>query len=635
MSEFHQLNPPLSSALKTSRAPGKPRLSMASPQAGEEFGDVIDLSSSDEHTPRRKRSFQESLSEHSNNSSKSAPPSKRAKTISGSGLEPVDTPVSIEEGEVDQSQDSTAESNIHQQKAAGDDPAGPKDCLWPGCIDPAKNIKAVFDHGQADVFKQGSVDLRLPTFNQKREKGSWDERFEDWVAVFAAHNPAHSAGAETVLQAYYSMLTKTVDKKKHKKAKAAAKAALDSGSLKRMLEEGWGKMASDFQTSTDPAPPSQDTAAKQTISVASDDESEREYEPQFSKEPQQADDSRQTSHAKLAEKGDTAAADSRLDTTNGAPAVSDATDEATAQLQLKYFPSAADPRRMCLFCGGEGHVAAHCSNVACRFCTSHDHSAYSCPTRVRCKKCRQLGHDASSCTEKLALSKEEGLACCFCNATDHLEGECTAVWRSFVPDDQTISKVAVIVPSCSLCGTIAHYASDCAKHRGLKNPTWQLANRDRYVDNNTKVQCIEAEAAMNGKSKQSRGEELQIRGQAARRSHNVHFSESDDSETEFLGNRPVKKRGLGNIRMSSNIQMPPDLSNGRQRAAPGQPPLPPGPPPTGRGHALPPKPPPNRAPHPNSGGRDVSFDSGRGGRGGGGGRGGRGRGRGRGRGGRN
>lgn len=623
----------------------------------QEFGDVIELSSGDELTPPRKRSFHESLSEQSNDNDDSLRQSKRAKTRSGSGSKADDASVGAEEGEIDVSgqEDPVTGSEIHSQAAAGASLQRPEDSQGQSEDTVEKKGKpAIFVPHNAPIFKHGSFELKLPVFSQQRE-GTWDERFEEWVEHFCSQNTPHCVGGGIVQKAYCHYLENRsgLVKKKKSKAKQAAKAALDKGQLKRMLEKGWGEKP--------PAPPGAEKsdrapkgpAAKQTVDLVS--ESEEEYEPQFHQAPQQPPQAldRTTPYAKPMEGDDALDPHTGQDTANGTASAHDNTGGAIAQLQCKYFPSAKDPSQMCLSCGREGHNPADCPSMACRFCASHYHGDYSCPTRLRCGKCRQLGHATSSCVEKLALSKEEGLACCFCNSADHLEDQCTNIWRSFVPDADTIARVALIVPSCSLCGTTEHYSSDCIEHRGrVENPTWTLANRDRYIDRTSRSVAIEAEAAMKGKSKQSQDPELHIRGHAARRG-NVHYSESDDSDGDFLGNKPVRKRGLGQIRMASNIQMPSNGNNDRPRPPPGLPPLPPGPPPAGppgydnygrgsgpqrnrppppgQGHTLPPKPPSGKGGPPSwqSDSRNASFDSNRGGRGGGrGGRGGRGKGRG-------
>ena len=254
-------------------------------------------------------------------------------------------------------------------------------------------------------------------------------------------------------------------------------------------------------------------------------------------------------------------------------------DEALQQ-QRRYFPSASDPSSMCLLCGRSGHVAPGCPHLACRFCNSKDHADFSCPSRVRCDKCRQLGHSAKECTEKLALTKAEGLVCSFCSSNDHTEPECTELWRSFHPEQEKLHTVAFILPTCSSCGVEGeHYSGDC-HNISIKeaNPTWTLRNHDRYVDAQSEERSIEENAALADGAPRARAPEMKIRGHS--KTQHVQFHDSD-SETDFLGRAPAKGRApIGQIRMSSNIQMPSDPRGGNTRGR-GPPPLPPGPPPSG------------------------------------------------------
>ncbi|KAK7427864.1 hypothetical protein QQZ08_005637 [Neonectria magnoliae] len=359
------------------------------------------------------------------------------------------------------------------------------------------------------------------------------------------------------------------------------------------------------------------------------------------------------------------------------------TGPAAVEQQRRYFPAASDPTLMCLLCGRGTHLAANCPTLICSFCGSLEHPDLCCPSRERCKKCRQLGHQAGQCVEKLSLTRGEGLACDICDSPNHLEEECTQVWRSFRPEDGTINKVAFIPAFCAACGSDSHFCADCTRRRDtVPNPTWSLKNRDRYLDPDCGSSSIEETGRGRENARTTRAPELKIRGHAARTT-NIHYS-SDDSDGDFLSHSAVKQKvPPGQIRVASNIQMPqnatsrgdrpPRGNNGRgQHQLPPQPPLPPGPPPSGPpsrqgsfGYPPPPgvstygtrpaAPPPSLPAKPPASTRDYrnvppppdiqaprgqSYSGnqpqgsrGRGGqRGGRGGRGGRGRGRGRGRG---
>ncbi|KAL2202719.1 hypothetical protein CC79DRAFT_1325548 [Sarocladium strictum] len=303
--------------------------------------------------------------------------------------------------------------------------------------------------------------------------------------------------------------------------------------LQKEVRDGWTGDAQDANDQTT----SERASSNNVISIPS--ESEEEYEPTMGLPI--IDTSRGSQNQASAANGTSGT----LENGNNKFAVG---DEALRQ-QRRYFPSASEPSSMCLLCGRSGHLATSCPHLVCRFCSSHDHADFACPARVRCDKCRQLGHASKSCTEKLALTKAEGLACSFCAANDHLEQECTEPWRSFHPEQEVVHTVAFIAPSCSSCGVEGeHYSGDCQNIRVSEvNPTWTLRNHDRYVDTQATDKSIEEDAAgaLAGVAPQTRAPEMRIRGHA--KTQHIQFHDSD-SETEFLGQPSAKGRApIGQI----------------------------------------------------------------------------------------
>ncbi|PHH85688.1 hypothetical protein CDD83_69 [Cordyceps sp. RAO-2017] len=606
---------------------------MASPE--QVPGDVIVIdSSSDEDTASagRKRPRTESASESGDTSSSGSSRGPKKAKLSSAGR--ASRSQGSEEGEVEETAEGQA-AGAERAANPGSAKAGkPKQASRSKQLagafasqSSAECLSGVVMAVDPPLWSSGPLSFKLPAFTAKRE-GSWPARFKDWVHVFYQGNLGHSATISPVLvvTSYIQYLDSYSGLKpgKRKSGKQAANQALESGTLAKQLEmlRAAGAVA---------ATPHTNGTARQASSSAADAKSKPEHES--------------------SELGDCAAGEDQGSAADG---------EQLAQ-QRKYFPSAADPSNVCLSCAREGHVAAGCPYSACRFCGGQGHWDFCCPTKERCTKCSGADHDAAACVEKPKPRTDEGLACVFCGAAEHLEDECTDVWRSFHPDADTIRLVSHLPVSCAICGARDHFLSDCALREHAANPTWSLANRDRYLDPACGNACIEAVADPRAGAKSTRASGAKIRGRAAQNT-NVHYSESDDSDMEFLGNRIVKPPGpAGQIRMSSNINAKRHIP----APAEAQPPLPPGPPPAlpGSGQAsterraglrqrppgasLPAKPPPpaqgfhNVPPPPPvpSGPRahgESKSKNGRGGHGFRGGRGGkdkiRGRGRGRGRG---
>ncbi|KAI1773490.1 hypothetical protein F4818DRAFT_111405 [Hypoxylon cercidicola] len=262
-------------------------------------------------------------------------------------------------------------------------------------------------------------------------------------------------------------------------------------------------------------------------------------------------------------------------------------EEEELQLQRKYFPGVEDPSRYCLSCSGTGHKSRECPLLHCKFCESEDHTSFGCPTKQRCSKCRQLGHNAGSCVEKLALAIEEQSGCAFCGA-EHIEGQCTEIWRSFSLSAETHRKVKDIPAFCYTCGAQGHYGPECGlPDRGDQvtgRTTWSQANRLLYVDPASPDIAL---AWVNVDLPASPGGEFHIRGRAKRPAH-TYFVSSDESEGEDLIHTPVQRSGpRSEIRIASNIgsaSVGQDSTRGGTKSRPRKP--------KGEGEFVPPPPPP-------------------------------------------
>ncbi|KAH6690535.1 hypothetical protein F5X68DRAFT_274451 [Plectosphaerella plurivora] len=252
------------------------------------------------------------------------------------------------------------------------------------------------------------------------------------------------------------------------------------------------------------------------------------------------------------------------------------TEQESAEEKLRYFPGLADSDTFCVACAGTDHTALSCPQALCRHCRG-EHFAWACPTRRRCTKCKQLGHSAAVCKEKLAMTEDEGQECAFCGASGHLEHECDAMGRSWVSVPETRKKVRHIPAFCGACGIEGHYSSDCTLRGDWGySPTWTLANRNQYVDPASEREAISALSVPAEPARMGH----KIKGAASRNTH-IFFDDTDGSEEgEFIGKKVAPKVSTGPIRMSTNIQYAP-LAGPSSQPFQGQPPLPPGPPPTG------------------------------------------------------
>ncbi|CEJ82547.1 hypothetical protein VHEMI02606 [[Torrubiella] hemipterigena] len=585
----------------------------------DKLGDVIsigDNSEDDVVSGSAKRSVQDIESEEE---VFEAFPAKRQR-LSETSTNGADVGLS-EEGEINESQgNSDAPESSRSQASAK---AFIKNAESSGPLDPSAGATMT---ANARTFEANGLSWKMPIMSDKKE-GSWIARIKDWIVVALVGNADIAtqftpAVAVAAFKDYLNSLQLKTSKRKS--AVHTMDMFLRSGNLAEFLATANGVPMEPAEAAEDRVVVDLTSPAGRAIDTTTNGEAEAEAEAPVVIEEKRVVPKR----------------------------------EPTAE-QKRYFPSAEDPANMCVKCGSERHAIEGCTPFKCQFCDGEDDWEYACTKAPsRCGKCLQLGHLSKECVEKLALTREEGLACAFCKVSDHLENSCTEPWRSFHANADNIKQVKSIEASCAVCGSRNHFASDCTlRGHDPTNPTWTLANRNKYVNPESDAVSIEVAVA------QSR-----IRGRAAAeprggqrklgpRTH-VHYSETDDSEPEFLGSHTVRRPApVGKIRMSSNIQLPskPSFS---------QPPLPPGPPPRGpppreasasrynpyqpianppglpmkppknyRNEPLPPPPPASsRRPGRSRSGVPPSRGGGRGGRGGGGGgrprgRGGKGRGR--------
>lgn len=580
------------------------------------LGDVISIGDSEDEvvSGSAKRSVQDVDSSESEIFE--AFPAKRAKLSETTSANGTDVGLS-EEGEINESNEIRDAPQSSRSQASAK--AFIKNAEASGRLDSSAGATMT---ANARIFQAGGLSWKMPTMSDKKE-GSWIARIKDWIIVTLVGNsdiaaqfsPAIAVAAFTDHLNYLPLKTS-----KRKSATHTMDMFLRSGDLHDFIVTANAVTAGPAETlenkaGAKPASTPNNNTDAPINEVVSEPVVVEEEKPVIPKR------------------------------------------ESTAE-QKRYFPSAEDPANMCVKCGAEGHSVEACTPFKCQFCDGDDDWEYACAKAPsRCGKCLQLGHLSKACVEKLALTREEGLACAFCKASDHLENSCTEPWRSFHATSANIKQVKSIEASCAVCGSRNHFASDCTlRGHDPTNPTWTLANRNKYVNTESTAVSIEvavAQSRIKGRAAaEPRVGERRI-GPHSSRTH-IHYSETDDSEPEFLGGHAVRRPApVGKIRMSSNIQLPSKPSFSQQ-----QPPLPPGPPPRGpppqeasasrynpyqpianppslpmkppknyRSEPLPPPPASSRRPGRSRSGVPPSRGGGRGGRGGGGrprGRGGRG-----------
>ncbi|KAK1246790.1 hypothetical protein MKX08_000592 [Trichoderma sp. CBMAI-0020] len=480
-------------------------------------GDFISLLSSEDERPLPKKRRSPNDSPASNDGPNASTERSKRTRISSVSAESITGAKVSEEGEIDEDFEGEVYTpdTGSEGKRSGDSTSG-----------------AVFLPREPPVYTNASLSLQLPVFSQQRE-GSWPVRFKEWVQLlYTTNSPQAAELTPTLIRAAYAQYIDIHSRLKSNKKRSAKLGAdsFDDTSLAQLLASLRPAAAHAQQTANGLTEPQAQAGVSDqlqtpdnkndqpTVSNGQPDESAAQaggvYVVDVNPQPLSSNAQRQQPEPQPTKNA--------MPPREGVPSGDDA-----LQQQHRYFPSAADPSNMCLLCGREGHTADSCTNDSCKFCGENDHWDYACTSiKLRCRKCNQLGHKAASCTEKLALTKQEGLACSYCNSSDHLETDCTEIWRSFHPETGTIKTVTALPASCSLCGSAKHYSGDCSQ-RGdsAPNPTWSLANKSQYLDPTCGSFAISS-VAEPVSNKQS---DLRIRGHASR-ANTVHYSEGEDSD---------------------------------------------------------------------------------------------------------
>ncbi|RDA93644.1 hypothetical protein CP533_4847 [Ophiocordyceps camponoti-saundersi (nom. inval.)] len=435
--------------------------------------------------------------ESSSDEASSAVGRKRARTGPG-------TSTSLSSGEpkkrrVGEADDHDAES--HGQGAVGASlpkQASSSTCPLPGIVMPLNPPTYYFD----------SRFHELPAFTGEATDSSWLLRFGRWVLAFCLYNPAVVSimTPRDALKAYFHYLRHHSDLSHSAKGKArkqANKAIADRQNQVALAKDMAMLLAA--APAADAAPDAASAPAAPVASVGA------------TVVGVTADASRSANGSRDRD------ADAAAKTRGSA---------SEYELQRRYYPSATDPATMCLYCSRDGHVAAACPHKTCKFCGQTGHWHFACKTRQRCTNCRQLGHATSVCGgARVEWQDETGLACAFCGDKDHLEDECTDVWRTYHLDDsKTVQKVEDIIISCAICASREHYFSECPDRKHPPNPTWTLANRARYVDVNCGVMSIAAESEMRRCQSQPLVKVGLAKVQGKTRKTQVRYSASEDSE---------------------------------------------------------------------------------------------------------
>jgi hypothetical protein len=164
-------------------------------------------------------------------------------------------------------------------------------------------------------------------------------------------------------------------------------------------------------------------------------------------------------------------------------------------LQRRYFHITDGGSLVrCLCCGKEGHMEESCPSRTCAHCGALDeHFSGACPRNQHCGRCRQRGHTTAECTV-LSSSLMRGLnyMCDICDRPDHVEEECSELWRNSLGDDATIVQIPqqamqVSCYNCGASGYFAHWGDDCPNFspydRSIKslNPTWSKKYADKFI----------------------------------------------------------------------------------------------------------------------------------------------------------
>ncbi|PHH81273.1 hypothetical protein CDD82_1139 [Ophiocordyceps australis] len=324
--------------------------------------------------------------------------------------------------------------------------------------------------------KQGAR-FKIPAFAEPLGD-SWPNRFTNWVRVFFINNletrSAITPNLSITAFEYYLDNVSGIKMSRKKKSKQAARECQKTGQLKAQLASLRGHSAQN----------------NPQLAVEHQSPHERASGPQVQPvEPAKVDASASPSSSSL------------IKAPMSRPPAPTGSDEHAQQ--LKYFPSATDPSKVCILCGQESHLAAACPQSACRFCNG-GHWEFVCPTKARCASCLQLGHDAHACSNDKSQPKpaiEESIPCAFCESRNHWDSECPEVCRSYRPDTSTVKKVEQLPISCAICASRDHYLYDCDLRLTPAITVWSYTHYSQYLDPECGVPGIEATHANDSKTR--------------------------------------------------------------------------------------------------------------------------------------
>ncbi|OHE95546.1 zinc knuckle [Colletotrichum orchidophilum] len=452
--------------------------------------------------------------------------------------------------------------------------------------------KSPFVYAPGLTFLQPNKKTLLAPKGNNLGRGVWKAKFKSWCQSFVSRNndQAHLLTPDIVVAALQDYIAVRAHWIKKKHSGAAATEARKPETKNDIAVNLAAILKNDsFLPGSEQSP----LIIHDNDDVVDDDV--QEVRPPsggaaMARRPSQTENIANDQHSATTQpQNDVADEDGEMEAGQSEPGPALMTEEEDLAQQRKYFPGLADSVQICVYCASLGHTSMACPKTRCKFCEHLHHFSWNCPTRERCTKCRQLGHGKAQCKEKLIHLDEEGMECATCGSQEHQEADCERIWRSYKPPTN-IKKVKPFPAFCAFCGTESHYSSDCHLNRDRpKSETWTLKNRHLYVDKNATDGPISDFASQPQNPKFA---PLQIKGSAAKRNH-IFYPDSDGSEEgEFIGQKVKPRAPLGNIQMSTNLQIntgnfgppPQTRSNGRGQQRNGwsaQPPLPPGPPPPG------------------------------------------------------
>ena len=139
-------------------------------------------------------------------------------------------------------------------------------------------------------------------------------------------------------------------------------------------------------------------------------------------------------------------------------------DEEEQKLQARYYRIIDKEAPVkCRTCSALGHLPDDCPSRVCTHCGAFDkHNASACPQYKKCRRCRQRGHPSATCKNRPIEGGGPKDPCDVCGATNHVEEECSQLWRSFKPaqSDKKMPASKMLV-SCYNCGNRSHFGDDC------------------------------------------------------------------------------------------------------------------------------------------------------------------------------